>query len=101
MNIKGRAPGGRAMADVAKAAARAAAVRARNLGGIPGVGVDTMPIASRGFATVTVLGQVLGSASRRIHTSQDTVAHVTEAALADAAAFVAEVVRSIVRSAPQ
>jgi hypothetical protein len=52
---------------------------------ILGVGVDTMPIASRGFNTVTILGDVLGPASRRIHTSQDTLAHLHETALARAA----------------
>jgi Zn-dependent M28 family amino/carboxypeptidase len=52
---------------------------------ILGVGVDTMPIASRGFNTATILGDVLGPASRRIHTSQDTLAHLHETALARAA----------------
>ena len=101
LGAKGRAPGGRAMKDVVKDAAKAAGVVVRNLGSLPGVGVDTIPIASRGFATVTVLGQVLGSASRRIHSSRDTVEHLTESALTDASVLVAEIAKTVALSAPR
>ena len=101
LNTKGRAPGGRAMTDVVKDAAKAAGVAVRNLSSLPGVGVDTIPIASRGFATVTVLGQVLGSASRRIHSSRDTIEHLTESGLTDASALVAEIAKTVALSAPR
>ncbi len=101
LNVKGHAPGGRPMGVVVKEAAKASGVELRNLGSLPGVGVDTIPIASRGFATVTILGQVLGSASRRIHTSGDTVEHLTETGMTDAALLVAEIARTVALSAPR
>ena len=44
-----------------------------------------MPIRARGFSTVTLLGRVLGGGARRIHTSADTIEHLTEEGLRDAA----------------
>ncbi len=89
---EGRAPGRRARArtvvGLINAAARAAGVSIRRLPFLVGAGVDTMPIAARGHATATILGQVLGAASRRMHTPRDTPEHLTEAALEDAARFV-------------
>jgi hypothetical protein len=89
------------MASVVKVAARASGVRMKFLGALPGVGVDTIPIASRGFATVTIVGQVLGSASRRIHSPSDTIEHLNETGLVDAATVVGEIARTIALSAPR
>ncbi len=101
LNAKGHVPGGRSMASVVKVAARASGVRTKILGALPGVGVDTIPIASRGFATVTIVGQVLGSASRRIHSPSDTIEHLNETGLVDAATVVGEIARTIALSAPR
>ena len=78
---------GRAIAALARLVASEEKIPVRVVPSILGVGVDTMPIASRGFNTVTILGDVLGPASRRIHTSRDTTLHLHEAALAQAARF--------------
>lgn len=74
-------------------AARRAGVQARSLPILLGAGVDTMPIAARGYATVTLLGQVLGAASRRMHTPRDTVEALNEPALRDAARLVHAIAR--------
>jgi putative aminopeptidase FrvX len=84
LDIRGRAPGGRPMRRVLQAAARAAGVRLHVLPFLPGVGVDTMPIGARGFATATLLGDVLGGASRRIHSRRDTTGPLREEALRSA-----------------
>lgn len=81
-------------ARLVRASARAERIDLRALPPLVGAGVDTMPIAARGFAAVTLLGQVLGSASRRMHTPLDTDEHVTEAALDDAARLVRGIVRA-------
>lgn len=83
------APAARAarIAPIARRVAARDAIPFRVAPGILGVGVDTMPIAARGFATITILGDVLGSASRRFHSPHDTVDHLREAALARAASF--------------
>ncbi len=93
LDVHGAAPSGRSMRDVVGRAARAANVRIGVLVGLPGVGVDTMPIAARGYATVTILGRVMGEASRRIHSQRDTVDALTEEGLQDAARTVREIVR--------
>jgi hypothetical protein len=66
-------------------AAREAGVELRFAPALLGVGVDTMPIAARGFATVTLLGEVMGAASRRFHSRRDTAEHLSEGALLAAA----------------
>lgn len=81
-----------------RAAARAASVDLRIMPFLPGVGVDTMPIAARGFSTVTILGRVLGDASRRIHTARDTSEVLREDAMRDAVEVVRGVVRGFARS---
>jgi hypothetical protein len=86
--VAGRAPSGLAMPRLLERGARRARVRARALPFLLGAGVDTMPIAARGYATATVLGQVLGAASSRMHSARDTVDHLDEAALREAAALV-------------
>ncbi len=93
LDTHGFAPDGRSVADHVRTAAREADVRVRLVPFLPGVGVDTMPIAARGFATVTLVGEVLGSASRRIHTREDTVEHLDP----DALAAVARLVHALAR----
>lgn len=95
LDVRGRAPDGRRMREVVREAARTAGVAMRVLPGLPGVGVDTMPIAARGFATVTILGQVLGAASRRIHTSRDSIEALGEGGMDDAKRVVREIVRAV------
>jgi Zn-dependent M28 family amino/carboxypeptidase len=95
LNVAGRAPDGRPVRDVIRAAAAATGVRLRRLPFLPGVGVDSMPMAARGYATVTLLGEVLGGGSRRIHTANDTLAHLGEAALAAAGELVVGIAREI------
>jgi Peptidase family M28 len=75
------------VAELARRVASQEKIPLRIVPSILGVGVDTMPIASRGFNTVTILGDVLGPASRRIHTPRDTILHLHEAGLARAAAL--------------
>jgi hypothetical protein len=99
LDVRGRAPDGRPMSELVRCAAKAAGVPVRRLAFLPGVGVDTMPISARGYATVTVTGRVLGAASRRIHSPRDSVEHLSEAGLRDAAAFAAALAREAVRSA--
>lgn len=95
LDVHGLAPDGRKMAQVVRAAGAASGVTTRVLAALPGVGVDTMPIAARGFATVTVLGQVLGGASRRIHTERDTPEALGEEGMRDAQRFVHELARQL------
>jgi len=98
---KGFAPGGRPMKRVVRAASRAAGVPVRQLSVLPGVGVDTMPIAARGFASVTLLGRVLGGAAARVHSARDEVAHLGEDGLRDAADVVHEIARDVLRRSPR
>ncbi len=95
LDVNGRAPGGRRVRELLRDAAATEGVSVRVLPGLPGVGVDTMPIAARGFATVTLLGRVLGGASRRIHSERDTIDALGEGGLDDAR----RVVRGVVRAA--
>lgn len=95
LDAHGFAPDGRSVADHVRTAAREAEVRVRLVPFLPGVGVDTMPIAARGFATVTLVGEVLGSASRRIHSREDTVEHLDPVALAAAARLVHALARRL------
>ena len=73
LDANGETPDGRSLTAVLAAVARSEGVRLRIVPFLPGVGVDTMPIAARGFPTVSLLGEVLGAASRRIHSAADTV----------------------------
>ena len=73
LDVQGETPDGRPLRAVLEKVARAEEVRLRVVPFLPGVGVDSMPIAARGFPTVSLLGEVLGSASRRIHSAGDTV----------------------------
>jgi len=98
VDVHGEANRGVALRGVLSEAARAANVSLSVVPGIPGTGVDTMPIAARGFATVTFLGQVLGRPAQRLHTPHDTAEHLNEEGLQDAVRMVREVVRSILRA---
>ena len=89
------------MKRVVRAASRAAGVPVRQLSVLPGVGVDTMPIAARGFASVTLLGRVLGGAAARVHSARDEVAHLGEDGLRDAADVVHEIARDVLRRSPR
>ena len=73
------------MGPLVDGAARAAGAELRRLPFLPGVGVDSMPWAARGFPTVSLLGDILGDPARRIHTPRDTLDHLTEEGLARAA----------------
>jgi len=95
VDVHGEVMGGASMREIVREAARAAGVQVRIVPGIPGTGVDTMPIAARGFATVTFLGQVVGSAARRLHTPSDTAEHLGEEGLGDAVRMVREIVRIV------
>ena len=95
VDVHGEAEAGVPLREVLRNAARAAGVPMRIVPGIPGTGVDTMPIAARGFATVTFLGQVLGRPAQRLHTPQDTPEHLNEIALQDAVRVIREVVRAM------
>ncbi|MFN0149563.1 MAG: M28 family peptidase [bacterium] len=93
MNARGAAPvRGDArvrvgIAQLARCVATEVGIALRVVPGLLGVGVDTMPVAARGFATITILGEVLGPASRRFHSRRDTVDHLDEAGLRRAADF--------------
>jgi hypothetical protein len=100
-DARGAAPGGRGMGYVVRQAARTAGVPLRLLRVLPAAGVDSMPIGARGFATVTLLGEVLGGASRRFHTARDTVDHLNEAGLQNARRLVGEIARSVALGAPR
>ncbi len=91
LDVGGCAPDGRPMREVVRAAGRAAGVRVRHIPFLPGVGVDTMPIAVRGFPTVSLLGEVLGAPGRRIHTRRDTADHLHEDAMVAAVAVVRQI----------
>lgn len=80
-DVRGTAPGGVPAATLLRNAAREAGVPLRILSMLPAAGVDTMPIASRGFATVTLLGEVTGRAAWRIHSARDTADHLNEEGL--------------------
>lgn len=80
-DVRGTAPGGVSAASLLRTAAREAGVPLRILSMLPAAGVDTMPIASRGFATVTLLGEVTGRAALRIHSARDTADHLNEEGL--------------------
>ncbi len=98
-DVAGRAPTREPTRDLVVRAARRARVRVRRLPFLLGAGVDTMPIRARGFATVTILGQVLGAASRRMHSARDTVEHLSEPALRDPAAFATAIAREAASAA--
>lgn len=100
-DVRGAAPGGRPLGKVIRQAARVAGVPYRRLVVLPAVGVDTFPIGARGFPTVTLLGEVLGGASRRIHSRRDTVDHLNETGLENARRLVVELAREVVRGAPR
>lgn len=95
MNMSGEAPGGRPMIGVVRDAADRAGARLRFAPGVLGAGVDTMPIAARGYPTVTLLGEVLGAASRRFHTRRDTPEHLNEDGLRSAVRVAHEIARSL------
>jgi Zn-dependent M28 family amino/carboxypeptidase len=95
LDVRGHGPDGRAMKDLVREAAARERVAARRVRFLPGVGVDSMPIGSRGFATVTILGKVLGSAARRIHTRRDTLEHLREDALQNAFSFARALAREL------
>jgi hypothetical protein len=94
-DVRGRAPDGRSMKRVLRKVAEQEGVPIRSIPYLPGVGVDTMPMGARGFATVSVLGEVLGGASRRIHSRRDTVDHVGEEGLQSALRFVRGLTREL------
>jgi hypothetical protein len=98
LDARGLLPDGRTMQDLVSEVASREGVRARRLSFLPGVGVDSMPIGSRGYAAVTVLGEVLGSASRRIHSRRDTPAHLREEALQSALGFARALARELGRA---
>lgn len=100
LDVNGFAPDGRRMADPLRAAARDADVRLRVVPFVPGVGVDTMPIAARGFATVSVLGEVLGAASRRIHSRDDVPEFLEPQGLAAAVRFTHALARRLAGPLP-
>jgi hypothetical protein len=100
IDVRGRC-GGRDMAALVDEAARRAGGRFRRLPFLPGVGVDSMPFGARGFATVSLLGRVLGEASRRIHGPRDTIDLLDEAALRHAAAVAGELTRVVAKTAPE
>ncbi|MFN8179661.1 MAG: M28 family peptidase [bacterium] len=97
IDVRGRAPDGRPMRRMLAEAAQAAGVRLRVLPFLPGVGVDTMPMGARGFATASILGEVLGAASRRIHSARDTMEPLEEEGLEAAVRLCAQVVREVSR----
>lgn len=97
MDLHGDARAGMTLRELVREASRAANVPVRIVPGIPGTGVDTMPIAARGFSTVTFLGQVLGRSAQRFHTADDTPDHLGEEGLQDAVRVVREVVRALCR----
>ena len=97
IDVNGETPEGRPLRVVLAEVARAENVRLRVLPFLPGVGVDTMPIAARGFPTVSLLGEVLGSASRRIHSAEDTVDRLCPEGLASAVRVATGVARAAVR----
>jgi acetylornithine deacetylase/succinyl-diaminopimelate desuccinylase-like protein len=97
VDVHGDANAGVAMNHVVRHAARSANVELNMVPGIPGTGVDTMPIAARGFATVTFLGQVLGKPAQRLHTPGDTAEHLNEEALRDAVRMVRELIRGLLQ----
>jgi acetylornithine deacetylase/succinyl-diaminopimelate desuccinylase-like protein len=99
-DVAGRAPSGEPTRALVARAARRAGSRVRLLPILLGAGVDTMPIRARGFATVTILGEVLGAPSRRMHSAHDTVEHLSEPALQDAAAFAISLAREAASSGP-
>jgi hypothetical protein len=95
LDVRGRVGDGRSMRAVLGDAARATNTRLRVLPFLLGVGVDTMPIGARGYATASILGEVLGAASRRIHSARDTIEPLGEAGLAAALTLCAQVVREV------
>lgn len=97
VDVHGRAPDGRPMQGVVTDVARSERVPLGRVPFLPGVGVDTMPIGARGFATVSILGEVLGAAARRIHSRRDTLDHVSEEGLRTAVRFLEGLAREIAR----
>ena len=95
VDLHGEPRRGVSMRELVVDSAKAAGVPVKILPGIPGTGVDTMPIAARGFPTVTFLGRVLGRPAQRFHTAEDTPEHLNEEGLQDAVRVVREVVRRI------
>jgi hypothetical protein len=92
VDLHGDARAGMSLREAVREASRAANVPVRIVPGIPGTGVDTMPIAARGFSTVTLLGRVLGRPAQRFHTADDTPDHLSEEGLRDAVRVLREVV---------
>ncbi|MEZ5066264.1 MAG: M28 family peptidase [bacterium] len=90
---------GRGIGDVLAGPARECDLPVRWLRFLPGVGVDSMPFGARGFATVSVLGGVLGGASRRIHTPSDEVRWIRGPALASATRLANAIAREAARVA--
>jgi hypothetical protein len=97
VDVRGTLPDGRSWARALRVAADRAAVRVRRLPFLPGVGVDSMPIGARGFATVSILGDVLGAAARRIHSRRDGIEHLSGEGLHAAARLVEELVVEMAR----
>ena len=100
IDVRGAMPDGRSMKQVVREAARQVGVRLRVLAFLPGTGVDTMPIGTRGFATVSILGQVIGAPARRIHSERDTVDALHEAGLDAAMRVCAQVAREAAGAGP-
>lgn len=93
VDVRGEVAGrstARFLADVT----REAKLPLRHLPFLPGVGVDSMPLAARGFATISLLGEVLGGASRRIHTRRDTTEWLNEEGLRNASRAAAAIARA-------
>ena len=89
------------MGPLVDSAARAAGTDLHRLPFLPGVGVDSMPWAARGFPTVSLLGEVLGDPARRIHTPRDTLDLLTEEGLARAARTARAIAVAAARPIPE
>ena len=88
---------GRSTAKFLADVTRDAKLPLRHLPFLPGVGVDSMPLAARGFPTISLLGEVLGGASRRIHTRHDTIDWLNEEGLRNASDAAAAIARAFAR----
>jgi hypothetical protein len=91
----GRAPDGRRFRDVVQSAAEATGRKVRFAPFLPGAGVDSQPVSARGYATVTLLGGVFGTATLRMHTARDRVEALDVAGLEAAVEVVVAIARDV------
>ena len=89
--------------EMSSAACRAAGrlgIRPRGIVMLPGIGIDAIPFAHRGFPCLTLSSGSLGRATMSVHSANDKAEHLDPATLAEIADLAFEIVIELSRQKP-